>query len=150
MLRHGRVFYGLLRDTCHSRRSQILSAKKPDLVSHWEFCYERALGCVGLLKHWLLRVLEGALDQKCRSITVGQLERAALTASQCEQIASEMIEYEAQLEESQEARTHLQLLLGLREVVEPQKAGRERKNIQGRVGQRTPRRDQVGIKRHAS
>lgn len=29
--------------------------EEPDLLSHWEFCYERSLGCVGILKDWLCR-----------------------------------------------------------------------------------------------
>ncbi len=36
-------------------------AEKPDLVGRWEFCFERSLGCVGILKQWLLRALQTAL-----------------------------------------------------------------------------------------
>ncbi len=31
--------------------------EEPDLVSHWDYCYERSLGCVGILKNWLRNAL---------------------------------------------------------------------------------------------
>ncbi|NJN92533.1 MAG: hypothetical protein HC878_20695 [Leptolyngbyaceae cyanobacterium SL_5_14] len=30
-------------------------AEPPDLIEHWEFCYERSIGCIGILKELLLR-----------------------------------------------------------------------------------------------
>ena len=36
---------------------------RSDLVSDWEFLYERSLGCVGVLKEWLVRAATVALER---------------------------------------------------------------------------------------
>jgi hypothetical protein len=48
---------------------------EPDLMSHWEFCYERSLGCIGLLKDWLTRTLAMGLSEKKPHITIKHLEK---------------------------------------------------------------------------
>ncbi len=35
----------------------------PNLIPYWEYCYERTLGCIGILKNWLTRALKDALDE---------------------------------------------------------------------------------------
>jgi hypothetical protein len=126
-------------------------AEKPDLVGRWEFCFERSLGCVGILKQWLLRALQTALEADRRTIDPGLLEREALSAAQCEKMAGEMLEGEGQLAEGPEAKTRLRLLLGLPEKADRQGAEvSERKRAPGRVGQRRAGRDPIGGKQSAS
>jgi hypothetical protein len=36
---------------------QMSLAECPNFVAHWEYCYERSLGCVGVLKNGLTRAL---------------------------------------------------------------------------------------------
>lgn len=125
-------------------------AEEPDLVGQWEFCFERSLGCVGILKQWLLRALQTALETDRCTIDPGLLEREALSVAQCEKMAGEMLEGEGQLAEGKEAKTRLRLLLGL-----PERAGRQeaeaskRKRAPGRVGQRRAGRDPIGGKQRA-
>lgn len=130
-------------------------AEEPPLLEHWEYCYERSLGCVGLLKQWLARVLLSAVEGERRSVALQQLEREAFTASQCEKIATEILEGERQLVEKQETRAHLRVLIGLKGDAESGgddgAAGRElrpaaRRRRQTRVGRRQPQRDPVGVK----
>ncbi|MHC5727326.1 MAG: ATP-binding protein, partial [Nostoc sp.] len=45
-------------------------AEAPDLVSHWEYFYERTLGCVGILKNWLTRALKDALAEGANTVTI--------------------------------------------------------------------------------
>ncbi len=125
-------------------------AEKPDLVGRWEFCFERSLGCVGILKQWLLRALQTALETGRRTIDPDLLEREALSAAQCEKMAGEMLEGEGQLAEGQEAKTRLRLLLGLSEKADRQEAEvSKRKRAPGRVGQRRAGRDPIGGKQRA-
>jgi hypothetical protein len=125
-----------------------------DLMGHWEFCYERSLGCIGLLKDWLTRVLAASLSEKSPKVTIKHLERQALPISDCQKIASEILEGEASLAESECTRKRLRTLLSLEEV----KAPRESAIAGGRsatppkrgrpaqlVGERNPKRDPVGV-----
>jgi hypothetical protein len=51
------AFIGVLR----SLAQQLPLAEPPDLAADWEFLYERSIGCVGVLKQWLIRALSAAL-----------------------------------------------------------------------------------------
>jgi predicted adenine nucleotide alpha hydrolase (AANH) superfamily ATPase len=61
-----------------------------DLVSNWEYLYERSLGCIGILKQWLVRAATVALDKGSRKLTTCNLESQALCMAQCEQLYTEM------------------------------------------------------------
>jgi hypothetical protein len=120
---------------------------EPDLMSHWEFCYERSLGCVGLLKDWLTRALSAGLSQKKPNVTIRHLENQALSIADCQKIASEILDGEAILTESETTRKRLRGLLSLEDV----KAGtkpesKSMKTQQAKyVGERNPKRDPVGL-----
>ena len=86
-------------------------AAEPDLLRHWEFCYERSLGCVGLLKEWLTRALATGLAQKTPQVTLRLLEQHALSLADCQTIATEMLAGEAILAEADGARKRLRTLL---------------------------------------
>jgi hypothetical protein len=125
--------------------------EQADLVGQWALCFERSLGCVGVLKQWLLRSLQTALNTDRCTIDAGLLEREALSASQCEKMASEMLEGERQLVDGPEARSRLRLLLGVPEKSALQETGvNKTKQRSGRVGQRKAGRDPIGGKQRAS
>lgn len=86
--------------------------EEPDLLSHWEFCYERSIGCVGLLKDWLSRALVAALEEGAKTLTVGHLENHAWSLEQCMVLLTEANMGEAQLE-PRTARSTLRIALGL-------------------------------------
>jgi hypothetical protein len=84
----------------------------PDLVKEWEFLYERSIGCVGVLKQWLMRSLSAALRRGESTLTRENLESHALTVFQVEKILSEAREGELRLKDSGEARSRLRERLG--------------------------------------
>lgn len=72
----------------------------PDLLKHWEFCYERSIGCVGIMKDWLTRTLSTVLEREkegCVSITFKDLERCAWTSQQCKIMLNEAQEEEGRI-----------------------------------------------------
>ena len=132
-------------------------AAEPDLLRHWEFCYERSLGCVGLLKEWLTRALATGLAQKTPHVTLRHLEHQALSLADCQKIATEMREGEAILAEADGTRRRLRTVLGLADAAAtgtrtaaaagpspPTSPPRQRRTW---VGERNPTRDPVGAAR---
>jgi hypothetical protein len=119
-----------------------------DLVAIWEFLYERSIGCVGILKEWLMRACVRAIKHGAVALSREHLERTALSISQCEKILAESREGETRLNDH-DARPRLRTLLG----IEPQERGSShvgsdesapsRRRKRGRPGQRAPRRDPI-------
>ncbi len=60
-------------------------AETPNLLECWDFCYERSIGCVGILKDWLSRTLSAVLDSDENALTLTRfdLERHAWSSEQC-------------------------------------------------------------------
>lgn len=136
---------------------QLPVSEPPDLVKDWEYLYERSLGCVGVLKDWLVRALTGTFRRNTTVLTYGDLQRHALSVAQCDKMLSEASEGEGRLLESTEQRNRLRTRLGLNfqeskgedssigealpatvEAMSPRK--RQRK-----PGERQPRRDAIGL-----
>lgn len=88
---------------------------RPDLLSHWEFLYERSLGCVGILKDWLSQTLCAVLDSddKAQTITLSNLECYAPSVRQCLVMLKAISIGEQQLQESDEDLFKLQQALKL-------------------------------------
>jgi hypothetical protein len=119
---------------------------RPDLLSDWEFLYERSIGCVGVLKEWLVRAATAALRRGGRQLTKADLESQALSIAQCEQMHAETANGELQLQESGQSLARFRGRLGL------SVSGTENADsklpitpVRGRrPGQRLPTRDPVG------
>jgi hypothetical protein len=142
-----RVFLNVL----HSFRQQLPLPEEFDLVSHWEYLYERSVGCVGVLKQWLVKALCGALRAGRSGLTLRDLERTGLSVAQCEKMLSEAAEGEARFAGNPSSRAQLRGRLGLpSESAQRAPLGmqvrRERapsgKNMH--PGRRKPTRDVVG------
>jgi hypothetical protein len=90
-------------------------AKRPDLLPHWEFLYERSLGCVGILKDWLSVTFSAVLDSdaQAQTITLSDLQRHAPTVRQCLVMLKAISMGEQILEESDEDLLQLQKALKL-------------------------------------
>jgi hypothetical protein len=133
-------------------------ATQPDLVSRWDYFYERTLGCVGILKDWVTRSLALVLRDDCPTMLFEYLERRALSITQCTVILSEAKSGEKELEETEEELSKLRLDLGLTtdfvasiEESQParsleQQSGAKPMRGKQRVGARKPVRDKVGKK----
>ena len=119
---------------------------RSDLVSDWEFLYERSLGCVGVLKEWLMRAVTLAFRKGDHRLTRAHLETQALSIAQCEQVHAETLEGEFQLNENGQDVVRLRERLGLNNYAaakaspsQPSSTFRRR-----RPGQRLPTRDAIG------
>jgi energy-coupling factor transporter ATP-binding protein EcfA2 len=122
-----------------------------DLIGSWELLYERSVGCVGILKEWLMRACVRAIKHGAVSLTLEHLESTALSISQCEKILAESRDGETRLNDHEDARQRFRTLLGL----DPQSQGRARstseadggppaqKRKRGRPPKRAPVRDPV-------
>jgi hypothetical protein len=135
------------------RKQLPFEAAEPDLIASWEFFYERSVGCVGILKEWLVRACVRAIRYGATSLSHEHLERTALSISQCEKILAESREGETRLNDTEDSRRRLPTLLGIEESSGPaQRAAAtpqpERRNI--RVGQRSPQRDPIGEQQPAA
>jgi hypothetical protein len=125
---------------------------KMDILSIWEFLYERSVGCVGILKEWLMRACVRSIKHGAVTLSREDLEQTALSISQCEKILAESREGETCLSENADSRLRLQTLMGI-EVRTCRHEARDasilnspfkgRKNA--RVGQRNPRRDPISV-----
>ena len=135
----------------NSFAQQLPIADPPDLARDWEFLYERSVGCVGVLKQWLIRALSVALRAGEATLSRRNLESQAPSVPQADKIISEASEGEMRLMDTNEAVLRLREQLGLIPQNQSQQstklkqpaeapAGRTRR----RPGQRRPTRDVIG------
>ncbi|MGV0106053.1 ATP-binding protein [Nostoc sp. DSM 114160] len=127
-------------------QQHIPLAETPNLVDHWEYFYERTLGCVGTLKDWLIRVLNDALDRQATTITLKNLQKRALSVAQCQKMFKEIQEGERQLSETEADVQNLRSTLGLgaKPIVLPEETPKTTRPP-GKVGKRKPKRDPIGV-----
>jgi energy-coupling factor transporter ATP-binding protein EcfA2 len=146
-----RMFLTVLR----SFEQHLPLAQPPDLVNEWEYLYERSIGCVGVLKDWLVRALTRVLARNATVLTSRDLREHALSVSQCEKLLAEAVEGESRLAESAEQRSRLRTRLGLipqeREAIDstvgetmPVTAKAAPRKVRRVPGRRRPGRDPVG------
>ncbi len=122
--------------------------EEPDLLQHWKYCYERTIGCVGVLKDWFTRALAEALEQGGKTLSRPLLEQHALSVDRCGQMVSEAVAGETALTEDDQAAYRLRVRLGLEQGPALQENDRQESSVSSprhhaRVGQRKPVRDPV-------
>jgi hypothetical protein len=132
---------------------QLPLIKAPELSRHWEYIYARSVGCIGILKDWLIRSLSEAYDRGEKTITLKLLQECAMSIGQCEQMAIEAREGEERIREGTAGGAQrLIQILGLtpgtrrgRPVAfgEAQEGIKPGSRIKRRVGRRNPKRDDV-------
>ena len=121
--------------------------QEPDLLQQWKYCYERTIGCVGMLKDWLTRALAEALERNETTISPSLLEQHALSVDRCGQMVTEAVAGETALIEDEHAAYRLRVRLGLEagpaEQQEQDRRSQPAPRRNQRVGQRKPTRDLV-------
>jgi energy-coupling factor transporter ATP-binding protein EcfA2 len=128
--------------------------EEPELLPHWKYCYERTIGCVGVLKDWLTRALAEALERGESTLPRPLLEQHALSVDRCNQMVTESVAGESALQEDDHAAYRLRVRLGLEAGPASQQEGGSQNKERGtgnvstehhtrRVGQRRPNRDPV-------
>jgi len=130
---------------------QLPIVDPPDLAHDWEFLYERSIGCVGVLKQWLIRALAVALRAGEATLSRSNLESQAPSVAQADKIISEASEGEMRLMDTNEAVLRLREQLGLIPQNQSQQSTKLKQPAQAlegrtrrRPGQRRPGRDIIG------
>lgn len=146
----------VFKNIVHKFQRNLPLEEQPNLTANWDFCYERSLGCVGILKDWLSRTLAGTLvnNSHAKTITLSDLEKYAYSLNICSIMLREIREEEKVLEESI-SRNDLRLQLGLNtiEEVKPKtqvKPPQEKSFKRKRVGEPNPKRRKIGDAQDAS
>jgi hypothetical protein len=132
----------------HTFEHHLPLKEKPNLVQSWEYCYERSIGCVGVLKDWLTRALAFALEEDAVTLSLTHLKQCALSVSQCEKMATEALEGEARLKQDEGANRQLLRILGMDVAAASKEKAAAPKRKPNRVGERSPERDPVGVTDH--
>ena len=116
--------------------------QEPKLAQHYEYLFDGSVGCVGILKNWLTRSLRFAYAEEARTLKLKHLKMGALGASRLKKIKEEAEQglrrflSESSFFEQPDSREH-----------HPKRAliNYRRCKSKGRVGQRKPKRDAVGV-----
>jgi hypothetical protein len=134
-------------------QNQFPTSEPPRLLQQWEFLYERSVGCVGVLKDWLMRAAICALKSAANTVNLEHLEKTALSISQCAKILAEARDGESRLTDNEETRLQFRKTLGLHPMPAPCETSPaptdhklSKPTKRKRVGQRRPTRDPVGRK----
>jgi hypothetical protein len=133
------------RTVLRSFEQQLPLGEPPDLVEDWEYFYERSIGCIGILKDWLMRALVSVSRRNNELLSRKDLELHAPSVAQCDKMLSEALEGESRLTESKEERNRLRARLGLytSDMAQSALAGKS-SATQRKPGQRRPTRDPIG------
>jgi hypothetical protein len=137
-----------------------------DLMNHWYYFYERSIGCIGVLKDWLVRTLSDALHSGAEALELDRVRVHALSNAKLERMATDAAAAEHRLHYTESSREHLWSLLGMsmpeaRQMnpptsdqgetttnshprANPPSSNQELPSV--RVGQRAPSRDTVGTR----
>lgn len=149
------------RNAFSSLLKQIpLSVDHDGLLQRWWYFFEGSLGCIGILKQWLVRALYRALREESAELSRAHLEKSVLPDAKWERMHADARSGEAEFEYADKQNGYLSNLASLPTFVpkqpdlastppsQPAPQGvtveqktRKRKR---RVGEPSPRRDQVG------
>src|SRR5437879_5472689 len=105
-----KAFQGVLLQLLHH---QPLQADVQELLNHWYYFYERSIGCVGVLKDWLVRTVAAALHEDDHHLSLARVQAHALSNAQCESMAADAHAAEQKLHYTESSREHLWSLLGM-------------------------------------
>lgn len=129
------------KNIIYSFQKQLPLDNEPNLIDHWEFLFERSIGCVGILKKWLRRSLWDLMSNGEKTLTIKHLEARALKVAQVKKILESTLYGENKLHATQEEISDLRGKLGLPPIVAEAVSPSKR----GRPGERVPGRDPVGV-----
>jgi AAA domain len=142
--------YTSFRNIVFTLQRHLPLSGESDLLSHIEYCYERSIGCVGLVKDWLTRALALALNQGADAVDLNTLERTAWSLDQSERMAREAVDGESEVAEKGQKRERLQQLLQMGATTAsaappPPCVSLSPPQQHRRVGLRKPVRDVIGV-----
>ena len=144
--------YTAFRNVVFTLQRHLPLPGESDLLPHIEYCYERSIGCVGLVKDWLTRALALAIKQGADAVNLKMLQKTAWPLDQSERMAREAVDGESDMSEREETRDRLRQMLQLGATHSAPATARTNAPVPHagpRVGQRRPVRDLVGVGRQA-
>ncbi len=100
-------------NSLHNLQQHLPLAETPNLVSNWDYFYERSIGCIGILKKLLTNSLEWVLKDENSCFEDKLLEECALSIEQCRRLLIEAEEGENQIIEEESSRQTFREKLGL-------------------------------------
>lgn len=89
------------------------------MTDHWLYFYECSIGCIGLLKDWLLRAVSTALDDGKSRLSLDCVQDHALPVDIYRQMALDAYEGEQRLNHTEVNREHVWRLLQEGELIAP-------------------------------
>jgi energy-coupling factor transporter ATP-binding protein EcfA2 len=119
----------------------------PDLLPHLEYCFERSLGCIGLLKDWFSRALADVLEKNGKTLTYRDLQKHEYPASVLLIISSEFLQGERLLLEEESTFALIKERLRISTTHKNGKqagAKTQAKKQKHTFAKRKPKRDKVG------
>jgi hypothetical protein len=158
----GSVVYLGIEDFAFRRGYRFgLPVDRDALLQRWWYFFEGSLGCIGILKQWLIRALYRALREESPALTRAHLEKAALPDAKWERMRADAQSGEAEFKHATEHNSYLSDLASLATFVptQPDSApaqdgvpanpangtlNQQTPKRKRRPGESSPRRDQVG------
>ncbi len=89
------------------------------VTNHWLYFYECSVGCIGILKDWLLRAVSTALDDGLTRLSLDCVQDHALPVEIYRQMALDAYEGEQKLNHTASNREHVWRLLQGGELIAP-------------------------------
>jgi hypothetical protein len=109
------------------------------LVKEWRWFVEWSVGCVGILRDWLVETVTASLAEGSMTLTLEALQAHALSPGQRVRLEMETRLGEEKVESGNES-SHQQL----QQLLSPPLSTREKHLTSSRIGDRAPSRDPVG------
>lgn len=101
------------------RRMPLDCAAERWVADHWLYFYECSVGCIGVLKDWLLRAVSAALDDGASRLSLDCVQDYALHVDVYRQMALDAYEGEQRLNHTEVNREHVWRLLQGGELIAP-------------------------------
>lgn len=147
------------RNAFSSLLKQIpLQVDHDTLVQRWWYFFEGSIGCIGILKQWLVRALYRALREESPELTRAHLEKSVLPDAKWERMRADARSGEAEFQYADGQNSYLSDLASMPTFVPQQPAPvlppmpppkdviaeQGTRKQKRRVGEPSPRRDPVG------
>ncbi len=101
------------------RRIPLTCEAERWVTDHWLYFYECSVGCIGVLKDWLLRAVSTALDDGLTRLSLDCVQDHALPVEIYRQMALDAYEGEQRLNHTASNREHVWRLLQGGELIAP-------------------------------
>ncbi len=101
------------------RRIPLTCEAERWVTDHWLYFYECSVGCIGILKDWLLRAVSAALDDGESRLSLDCVQDHALPVDIYRQMALDAYEGEQRLNHTASNREHVWRLLQGGELIAP-------------------------------